>query len=428
MISSTMLIIIIVLILATVPAIILKKKSKVEVYGPLCMWKTKRTLNTIEKLSKRKKLWKLIADLGIVFSFGLISTIFLLYDRKEKSKRIILYYLVFALSTLGLVVIPGGAMDITITSIVTLIAGLGGFALLALLQQSITIITSLLVGESAMPGVAPVIPGMKVPGIPLYVPLYAIIGLVILLIVHEWGHAVVSRVENIAVKSVGLLTLGIIPIGAFTEPDEKELEKTTRRKRSRVYSVGSMTNLITAFAIGAVILLPLQLFVAPGLHQQEMENIKYWEVTEVSETSSFYGRIEPGTKIYNIEELHEVRAPETEVTLETDAGEIDGKTDVYGSLGITIRQEERGILGASYWIQNYIIGIFTWIVLLNFLIGVINYLPFAIFDGARITEDIASFYGEKAGLDSKKTGKFISLALTVLVSILLVINVLPYFF
>ncbi|MFW5902363.1 MAG: site-2 protease family protein [archaeon] len=428
MISSTLLIIIIVLILATLPVLIFRKKSKIETYGPLCMWKTKRTLGTIEKLAKKKKIWRAIADLGIVFSFGIISTIFLLYNKKGETKKIVLYYLIFAISSLAFIIYPSGMIDRTLTGIVTLIAGIGGFAFLALLQQSFTIISNLIIGEAATPGVAPVIPGMKVPGIPLYVPLYAIIGLVILLIVHEWGHGVVSRVEEIAVKSVGLLTLGLIPIGAFTEPDEKELEETTRRKRSRVYSVGSMTNFITAFTIGVIFLLPLNLLVHPGLQQQEINNIEYWEVKEIPETSSFHGKIDPGTKIYNIEEIYQTKGPHQEITLQTDQGEIEGITDEYGGLGITVRQEKRDILGASYWIQNYIIGIFTWIVLLNFLIGVINYLPFAIFDGARIIEDISGFYGEKTGLDPEKTGKSISLILTILVSIMLVINILPYFF
>ncbi len=427
MISTTMLILIAILILATVPALILKKKSKVEVHGPICLWKTKKTLGIIEKLAKRKKLWRAIADLGIVFSFGLVSTIFLIYDKKRETKKILIYYAIFTVTTIGLVIYPTAVMNRTIAGIVTLTTGIGGFAFLALLQQSYNIITNLMAGQSAMPGVAPIIPGVEVPGIALYVPLYAIIGLVILVIVHEWGHGIVARVEGITVKSVGLLTLGIIPLGAFAEPDEEEIEEKPRRERTRVYAVGSMTNFITAFAIGAVFLLPLQLFVAPSMQQQAMDNIEHWEVTEVHERSSFHGRLEPGTKIYNVEELHQA-APTEEVTLQTDKGEITGQLDEYGSLGITVDQEEKGILGPSYWVKNYTIGIFTWIVLLNFLIGVINYLPFAIFDGARITEDVAGFYGEKTGLNPEKTGKVVSWILTGLVSILLIINVLPYFF
>ncbi len=428
MISSTAIILIVIAILATVPALIFKKKTNAEIHGPLCLWKTKKSLGIIEKLSEKEKLWRTIADLGIVFSFGLISAIFLLYQQKKKAGKIILYYIVFLISSIAFIIIPSGAIGTSVSGIVTVITGIGGFAFLALLHQSGMIISDLLAGEAAMPGVAPVIPGVEVPGVPLQVPISALIGLVILLIVHEWGHGIVARVEGIAVKSVGLLTLGIIPIGAFTEPDEEELEETSKKKRTRVYSIGSMNNFITAFAIGLVFLLPLQLFIAPGLQQQAIENIEYWEVTEVPEESPFHGELETGTKIYNIEEIYELEEPGQEITLETDKGEIDGKTDMYGSLGISVRQEEKGILGPGYFIKNHIIEIFTWIVLLNFLIGVINYLPFAIFDGARITEDIAGFYGEKAGIDSEKTGKIVSLILTVIVTIMLIINVLPYFF
>lgn len=420
-------ILIAILILGTIPAIIFKKKLGIEVHGPLCLWKTKKTLGIIEKLSKRKKIWTVLADLGIVFSFGLLGAGFIILDERKDTKKAILYYLLFAVSSFFLIVLPAVIEGTIITTIVTLIFGLGGFALLALLQQAITILTNLMAGQPAMPGVAPVIPGVDVPGSPLSVPLYAVIGLILLLVIHEWGHGIVARAEKIAVKSVGLVTLGILPIGAFTEPDEDELEKTTRRKRSRVYSIGSMVNLVAAFAFAVLLLLPLSIFVSPGLHEEAMDNIKHLEVTEVSETSSVKGLIEPGDKIYNARELFEAK-PDQEITLNTSVGIIGAQTNEFGQIGVSVEQKNKGALSTWFWTKQYTIGIITWIVLLNFLVGVINYLPFAIFDGARLIKDITGSYAEKTRLNSDKFGKGVSISLSLVVTALLIINALPYFF
>jgi membrane-associated protease RseP (regulator of RpoE activity) len=43
------------------------------------------------------------------------------------------------------------------------------------------------------------------------------------LVVHELAHAVLCRTEGVSVKSMGVLLLGIIPIGGFAEPEEEEL-------------------------------------------------------------------------------------------------------------------------------------------------------------------------------------------------------------
>jgi len=47
------------------------------------------------------------------------------------------------------------------------------------------------------------------------------------------------------VLSLGLLFL-VFPIGAFVEPDEKQLKETTRRKRSKVFAAGPASNMIAA--------------------------------------------------------------------------------------------------------------------------------------------------------------------------------------
>jgi membrane-associated protease RseP (regulator of RpoE activity) len=107
-----------------------------------------------------------------------------------------------------------------------------------------------------------------IPGVNEFIPLwYGIIALVITLVVHEFSHAILCKVEGIKVKSMGIL-LAILPIGGFAEPDEEQLlgskeEKSgtqeeagteqagpkklaTRSERVRVLTAGVMANFVTA--------------------------------------------------------------------------------------------------------------------------------------------------------------------------------------
>ncbi len=69
------------------------------------------------------------------------------------------------------------------------------------------------------------------------------IALIITLIVHEFGHGILCRVENIKVKSIGVL-VAVIPIGAFVEPDEKEVDEAPSRAKMRMYGAGIMNNVV----------------------------------------------------------------------------------------------------------------------------------------------------------------------------------------
>ncbi len=92
----------------------------------------------------------------------------------------------------------------------------------------------------ALPGINPLIPVV-----------YGIIALVVAIVIHEFAHGVLARAQDLKVKTLGMLYL-IVPIGAFVEPDEEEMQQTTRKKRMRVYAAGPMSNIITALVLGLV--------------------------------------------------------------------------------------------------------------------------------------------------------------------------------
>jgi len=98
---------------------------------------------------------------------------------------------------------------------------------------------------------------LLIPGLNKFIPLCAWVGFVVALVVHELSHAILSTVEKIKVKSMGLL-VALIPIGAFAEPDSEQLfgEKAgkgekkkvaTARERTRILSAGITSNFVVAF-------------------------------------------------------------------------------------------------------------------------------------------------------------------------------------
>jgi membrane-associated protease RseP (regulator of RpoE activity) len=98
---------------------------------------------------------------------------------------------------------------------------------------------------------------LVIPGVNEFLPLEAapeiIFGLLVGLVVHEGGHGLLCRVENIEIESMGVASFAFIPIGAFVEPDEQDQQKADRGSQVRMFAAGITNN----FAITAIALLLL---------------------------------------------------------------------------------------------------------------------------------------------------------------------------
>ncbi len=433
--------ILIVLVLATLPAYFFKKKLGIEIYGPLCLWRTKKGLKLLDRLSKYKRFLTALSEIGFIFAFGVVGAGYLFLRTKRRLKdllKIVLAYIVFLVGA-SVVAVPAIFTSDAVPAelLVTLsIGGTGFFILHALLLNSWIIIQDYLTGGAPIPGLGLLVPGVEIPGSPISIPLHAIFGLIVLIVVHEVAHGVVARMEQIKVKSMGLLTAGIFPIGAFTEPDEKQLKRVQTIKRMRVFSVGSMSNFVFGIIFLVLFLALLQLAqpqfvqdptsIVPSYIPLTEEYTKYLTITFVQNNSPAQNAgISPGMKFYNIDLIYAEKTPFANQPFVTDNGTI------------TVQRNASGYLGLSYMknieyppfvlFEKYLIESIFWIFILNFLIGVINYLPFAIFDGARIFEDLIDFYAKRLGIKNKKTGRRVVKVLTVFILILLMINALPYF-
>jgi len=90
---------------------------------------------------------------------------------------------------------------------------------------------------------------LLLPGINEYVPstLAVWLAFIITIAIHEFGHAILCRVENIKVKTMGAL-IAVIPIGFFVEPDEEELDKTKGMAKVRMFGAGITNNLVVGFS------------------------------------------------------------------------------------------------------------------------------------------------------------------------------------
>jgi membrane-associated protease RseP (regulator of RpoE activity) len=88
---------------------------------------------------------------------------------------------------------------------------------------------------------------LLIPGVNPYLPwTYALISLIITIIIHEAGHGIVARVYNVKIETTGIVLFFVLPIGAFVNIDQKELEKTPLKYKSSILTAGVLNNMILA--------------------------------------------------------------------------------------------------------------------------------------------------------------------------------------
>jgi membrane-associated protease RseP (regulator of RpoE activity) len=86
-----------------------------------------------------------------------------------------------------------------------------------------------------------------IPGLNPYLPVgYVLISLIITIVVHEAGHGIVARVYNVKIESTGVVFFFVVPIGAFVNIEQKELEKTPLKYKSSILTAGVLNNMVLA--------------------------------------------------------------------------------------------------------------------------------------------------------------------------------------
>jgi membrane-associated protease RseP (regulator of RpoE activity) len=110
-----------------------------------------------------------------------------------------------------------------------------------------------------------VIPGVN-DFLPLSVAPEIVFGLVVGLVVHEGGHGLLCRVEDIEIESMGLALLAFVPIGAFVAPDEESQQEASRGGKTRMFAAGVTNNFAVTLLAFALLFGPVvgSIGVAPG--------------------------------------------------------------------------------------------------------------------------------------------------------------------
>lgn len=157
---------------------------------------------------------------------------------------------------------------------------------------------------------------LAIPGVNQAIPITAavFIGLLLTIVVHEFGHAILARVEDMRVRSMGLL-IAVIPIGAFVEPDEEDVEAAKGMPKIRMFGAGITNNIVVGLAcFGLMFLLmgmatPLSVPLVQGVYKDfpaadvglqgysVITGINGVPVTSQEEVSAFMDGTRPGETV-----------------------------------------------------------------------------------------------------------------------------------
>jgi membrane-associated protease RseP (regulator of RpoE activity) len=253
----------------------------------------------------------------------------------------------------------------------------------------------------ARPGLQPIIPSVPsttICSFALCIPFwYWIIGVLIVLLSHELSHAFVSRAENIKIKSFGLLSILVLP-GAFVEPDERQLKKSSSLTKLKIYAAGSFANILIFFlATGISVVMFNSFYAASG--------VTFDKVMPDSPAAAvdMEGKVITAindNKILNTDDFRSIISkisPGQTIDVKTDQGDYNVKVAInpdnpsISYVGIAnprtyfyVISSFGQLSGAVDWIYQLLV----WIAFLNIGIGLVNMLPIKPLDGGLVYEEI----------------------------------------
>ncbi len=355
-------------------AVIFKDRLKIEIKGPLMMRKTKKMRCFIDSVAKKyTRFWRISLTVGIP-----IAILFMIF---------VFYMLLKSLETVA-----------------------------------------------QAPTVYPVIPGVDIPGSPISIPWYAIIALITVVVVHEFGHGILARVEGVGIKSIGLFLLAVLP-GAFVEPNNEDIKKVKKLSKLRIYAAGSIFN-FTLAGVAFVIMYILSSFFIPHVFYTEG-----LEIVSVVPNTPADGVLKDGMIIQNINgyniknrtdfvKVINKTKPGDKLTFKTDKGTFTVKTTKSPSnpniafIGISSRENlvVNKDVSKTYgdimpWILFYFTSLIGWIYILNAGIGTFNLLPMKPLDGGLIFEEVLGY------AISEEKAKEVSNVMSAASFVLLAINI-----
>ncbi len=450
--------------------LLLKKFAKAETYFLVSLIKTRKPLAFFDRMARHEKFLDAFAFIGLFLGFGALSIDFFYGRKKGFPERMGLFLASFAVlcaAMLGVDALIGNGLSksalagpyfpLMVASFGAM--GLAGFTLFSLLLQGSEIISNYLIGKKSCPGVAPLVPGVSIPGVPITPPLHAWISLLIILLAHEGMHGILGRRHGFKIKSTGVLLLGPLPIGAFVEPEEKELSKAKDEKVLPFLAAGPMANLAIMAIVGLVLFGAFAALPAvteklyPGLQDNSVIGVRVAQVLEETSfcgqkyPSSAFGQMRGGDVIKKINgaDINGVPSLFSELNKSRDKPTVFLMQRGGKELTLTLKPNELGQFGfrpepilnenfkipesfATYSsVLGFALDFLYWLFLLNFLVASINFLPMHPFDGGRMAKIIFTPYFGFLKRPAEETRKIIGKVFLYTILALLVVNALPLF-
>jgi len=292
----------------------------------------------------------------------------------------------------------------------------------------------------APPVLAPVFPGISLPGLPTLGFWHWIIAIFFVAVVHEFAHGIITRVHNVKIKSSGFAFMGPI-LAAFVEPDEKKMEKKSKKAQLSIFAAGPFSNII----FGVLALLLLHFLITPFSSSLfEFSGVQVFDLDKnqpaaLSGITSGEMILEiNGAKVNNLEEFQESLKdlkPGDNVKVQTDLSSYNiianqNPTDENkGYLGIRVNAAERKVKEEvqekyGFWFPGVVMWfrlLIYWIFLVNVGVGLFNLLPWGPLDGGRMFYVMNLIFFKKKRIATR----VLSIA-SWLVGLLIVINLLPW--
>ena len=115
---------------------------------------------------------------------------------------------------------------------------------------------------------------LAIPGLNPLLPLwYSLLGLIVAMVCHELAHGLQSRSNDIEVEHTGLL-YAVVPLGAFVEPNNDQVDKSSRRAKIDLYTAGITTN----FVLAAISFLLFSTVMLGGISSPYNDNCAVYQV------------------------------------------------------------------------------------------------------------------------------------------------------
>jgi len=187
-----------------------------------------------------------------------------------------------------------------------------------------------------------------------YLPVgYVLISLIITIVVHEAGHGIVARVYNVKIESTGVVFFFVVPIGAFVNIEQKELEKTPLKYKSSILTAGVLNNMVLAgISLFGLYLVMSSLYPLPVSGGQEagvlIDRVNKGSLAEkIHLTEGSVIQTIAGQNVRSIEDLRKQLESNLGKTIEM-TWTVKNKPVVRGSVTLPSSvNENKGILGVA---------------------------------------------------------------------------------